>query len=106
MGTFGWKIGADLRHIVAKIAFLCVPAAVVRGDMPVYQGVLIFAHLRAKDDERENNRFSMLKKQPRSGAGRRRAGLRKKDDAARYVGGKLYLCRIFLSTLTLKTLLP
>ena len=48
----------------------------------------------------------MLKKQPRSGAGRRLAGLRKKDDAARYVGRKPYLCRIFLTTLTLKTLLP
>ena len=61
-GHFGWKNGVDLRHIVAKIAFLGVLLAWFRGDVAERQVVLIFAYLRASEQSCENNRFSVLKK--------------------------------------------
>ena len=56
------KMGSDLRHIVAKMAFSGARAPGVRADVSVVQTVLIFAYLRASVGVVENIRFSVLKK--------------------------------------------
>ena len=61
MGTFRWKMGSDLRHIVAKMAFLGVHSGEGCAEGAQHQVFLFFAHLRATDGARENNRFSVLK---------------------------------------------
>ena len=58
---FRREIRGEKRHIVAKITFPGVPAAGRRGDIPENEAFLIFAHLRASERARENNRFSVLK---------------------------------------------
>ena len=58
---FRWKNSPDLCHIAAKIEFLGVPAAVLRKDVSENQAFQFFAYLRAKEQARENIRFSVLK---------------------------------------------
>ena len=58
---FRWKNSPEMCHIVAKIAFLGVPAAGRRKDVSENEAFLIFAYLRAKEQALENNRFSVLK---------------------------------------------
>ena len=61
MGSFQQKIGPDLRHIVAKSGLFGIPAAEPRVDVAENQRFLFFAHLRAREQSLENNRFSVLK---------------------------------------------
>ena len=61
MGCFQLKNPFDLRHIVAKMEFRACFTKGYPTDIPHYQGVLIFAYLRATDFALENNRFSVLK---------------------------------------------
>ena len=56
------KMEADLRHIVAKMGVLALPAAGRRRDMLENEAFLIFAYLRATERALENNRFSLLVK--------------------------------------------
>ncbi len=59
--TFRWKNSPDLCHIASKIELLGVRAAVPRKDVPENQAFQFFAYLRAKEQARENIRFSVLK---------------------------------------------
>ena len=59
--TFQRKIGADLRHIVAKKPFSGVHAAGPPTDVFHYQTFLIFAYLQATERAHGKNAFSVLK---------------------------------------------
>ena len=79
--TFQRKIGADLRHIVAKKPFSGVHAAGPPTDVFHYQTFLIFAYLQAREQAREKIRFSVLKNSGadsmKGGRGHARSALRR-----------------------------